>query len=129
MSRHIKINVMEEYTWEDMYDLLHDYYTQYKSMPSLHYVHTPSQVKLGMWLENQRQAFKNEQLAEEQIDLLENINFMQGVPNKHIYTWEYKFFLLKEYYTNYNELPAYDYVHEPSQVGYVARKSKRGIFT
>ena len=87
-----------EEKWREMYQQLKEYYGQYQNcnVPT-RYKENP---RLGQWVNVQRQAYKNNKLSQERMDLLEKLNFSWDRAEGK---WEEMYQQLKEYYNQYQD--------------------------
>ena len=99
-------------TWMDKYELAKAYYEHYGNLEisanfktSNGYDYDENGVALGMWLANQRQAFKGngKKISKEQIELLKKIG-MRFESNYKEKEWYRKYNLAKTYYEHYGNL-------------------------
>ena len=99
-------------TWMDKYELAKAYYEHYGNLEisanfktSNGYDYDENGVALGMWLANQRQAFKGngKKISKEQIELLKKIG-MRFESNYKEEEWYRKYNLAKAYYEHYGNL-------------------------
>ena len=99
-------------TWMDKYELAKAYYEHYGNLEisanfktSNGYDYDENGVALGMWLANQRQAFKGngKKISKEQIELLKKIG-MRFETNYKEEEWYRKYNLAKAYYEHYGNL-------------------------
>ena len=99
-------------TWMDKYELAKAYYEHYGNLEisanfktSNGYDYDENGVALGMWLANQRQAFKGngKKISKEQIELLKKIG-MRFESNYKEEEWYRKYNLAKTYYEHYGNL-------------------------
>ncbi len=81
--------------WDDRYKELVEYYNKYKT--TLIPTKRGDNISLGKWCSNQRQFFKRGKLAQNQIDLLTQLNF-DFTPEES--AWKYNYDLLKIYCKN-----------------------------
>lgn len=79
--------------WKEVYNLACEYYKKNNSL-FIPIDYEIKGVKLGLWISNQRQAYKNNKLSKERIDLLNQI-FMCWEDVKECCTWtdEFVFFI------------------------------------
>ena len=95
-------------TWNDAYDLLKSYYNKYGNIDICSsYItdetYTFKNYRLGLWLNNQRNHYKNNKLSKEQINKLNMLNIKWSiVSQKH--SWNSIYSLALQYYNNYNNL-------------------------
>ena len=96
--------------WLCNYDLAKKYYEEFHDLliPALYNVENKDgkKIKLGTWISNQRVAYKNGKLNEEQIELLEKIGMVWSVgkgnfKRKTSKEWIHNYNLLKGYYNIY----------------------------
>lgn len=82
-----------DYIWHQNYQLLLDYIKKFGNnvVPKPYEVHG---VKLGTWVNNQRNAYKNKKISDEKIKLLDDIGFVLNVVE---YEWERKYNALVNY--------------------------------
>ena len=99
-------------TWMDKYELAKAYYEHYGNLEisanfktSNGYDYDENGVALGMWLANQRQAFKGngKKISKEQIELLKKIG-MRFETKNYEEEWNKKYALAKAYYDHYGNL-------------------------
>ena len=99
-------------TWMDKYELAKAYYDHYGDLEisanfktKNGYEYDENGVALGMWLANQRQAFKGngKKISKEQIELLKKIG-MRFESNYKEEEWYRKYNLAKAYYEHYGNL-------------------------
>ncbi len=99
-------------TWMDKYELAKAYYEHYGNLEisanfktSNGYDYDENGVALGMWLANQRQAFKGngKKISKEQIELLKEIG-MRFETKNYEEEWNKKYALAKAYYDHYGNL-------------------------
>ena len=98
--------------WMDKYELAKAYYEHYGNLEisanfktSNGYDYDENGVALGMWLANQRQAFKGngKKISKEQIELLKKIG-MRFETKNYEEEWNKKYELAKTYYEHYGNL-------------------------
>ena len=107
-----KTNKNEE-EWNKKYELAKAYYEYYGNLevPANFktingYDYDENGVALGMWISNQRQAYKNQginKITEEEIELLKQIG-MRFKTNKNEEEWNKKYELAKAYYEYHGDL-------------------------
>ena len=91
-------------TWEERYDFLVEYVKEHNEIPSLSAVH--NDYKVGLWVMNQRVAYKNKNLSQEKINKLESINgWKWQIENYNIEIWKRNVEILNLYIEVFNELP------------------------
>ena len=98
-------------TWMDKYKLAKDYFNHYGNLEISKYFKTingyeydEKGISLGMWINNQRQAYKGQgryEITSDQIKLLEEIGMR--FENKYK-TWMEKYNLAKAYFEHYGNL-------------------------
>ena len=98
-------------TWMDKYKLAKDYFNHYGNLEISKYFKTingyeydEKGISLGMWINNQRQAYKGQgrcKITSDQIKLLEEIGMR--FENKYK-TWMEKYNLAKAYFNHYGDL-------------------------
>ena len=98
-------------TWMDKYKLAKDYFNHYGNLEISKYFKTingyeydEKGISLGMWINNQRQAYKGQgryEITSDQIKLLEEIGMR--FENKYK-TWMEKYNLAKAYFNHYGDL-------------------------
>ena len=98
-------------TWMDKYKLAKDYFNHYGNLEISQYFKTingyeydEKGISLGMWINNQRQAYKGQsryKITSDQIKLLEEIGMR--FENKYK-TWMEKYNLAKAYFEHYGNL-------------------------
>jgi Fe-S-cluster formation regulator IscX/YfhJ len=94
-------------TWNDYYELAEQYYKEHGDLliPTKYVV---DNIKLGIWLYNQKQFYKKNTLNNEQIKKLENIGVKWNLRNtsgvRVVKTWDENFGLAKEYYNEHKNL-------------------------
>ncbi len=71
-----------EENWQFMYSKALEYYEEYGNLKILQIYETNDGIKLGRWIINQRQAYKNNKLSKERIEALERIGMIWSVRNK-----------------------------------------------
>ncbi len=97
------------YKWKRNYELAKAYYEQYGDlfMPVRYISILDGEViKLGYWIDTQRQAYKNNRLSEKKISLLNNIGMIwsfklekDGIKENYITdSWKKNYELVKQYY-------------------------------
>ncbi len=96
--------------WSTYYDIASKYYKKYGNLliPTLY--ETNDGIKLGQWIHNNRQAYKNNKLSKEKIDLLEEIGMIWSEVSKDNTkeTWMKRYNLLKKHYSEFNNLIVYN---------------------
>ena len=97
-------------TWDLMYNLAKEYYNKnnnleisqhFKTLDGINY--DKNGYKLGFWIINQRQAYKNRKLSKEKIELLEKIG-MRFSPDKREKEWMKNYGLAEAYFNKNNNL-------------------------
>lgn len=87
--------------WNVYYSALCDYYDKHGNINVLFDYQTEDGLKLGRWLNNQKQAYKgngNCHISNEQIELLEKLNICWDLYNDKLCKYYYA---LREYYKKY----------------------------
>ena len=75
-NKYQNLNEYKELKWNEMYALALEYYEEYGNL-KIPRVYEPQEgIKLGKWIVNQRQAYKNNKLSEEKIKELESIGMI-----------------------------------------------------
>ena len=97
-------------TWDLMYNLARAYYNKnsnleipfrFKTLDGIDY--NENGYSLGVWINTQRQFYKNEKLSKERIELLKKIG-MRFKNKKNIVDWEEYYKLAETYFNKYNNL-------------------------
>ena len=89
--------------WMSIYKLLEEYYKEHGNIDVPRSYEIKS-VRVGMWLDSQRQAYKGEgksKITEEQIGLLEKLGMKWNV---NVANWVEYYKLLEEYYIQYGNI-------------------------
>ena len=95
-----------EAQWQEFYNLAKQYNSEFGNLliPARYEI---KGVKLGVWLANQRIAYKNEKLSQERINLLESIGMVWDPLEAQ---WQINYKLTEQYYNKFgNLLIPYDY--------------------
>ena len=91
-------------TWDNYYYALEEYYKKYGNIDVPRGYITQEGVKLGSWLHNQRNAYKekdNHRITKDQIQLLNDLG-MKWEVKKEI--WDERYYALEEYYKEYGNI-------------------------
>ena len=97
-------------TWEAKYELAKAYYEHHGNLEIPHifktlngYEYDENGINLGMWIDNQKQAFKKHKLSEEKIEMLKKITMNFEIKN-YDEEWFKKYELAKAYYEHHGNL-------------------------
>ena len=90
-----------DFRWNEMYKLAKKYYVKYGNLYISNNYVTDDGEKLGIWISNQRVAYKKGKLSDKQILMLETIGM---VWDKYDDYWNKMFLLAQEYYNVNNNL-------------------------
>ncbi len=97
--------------WMEKYQLAKEYYEKYKNLliPQNYIIRDKnnSEIKLGEWIQNQRQRKKEKTLNKKQIKLLNGIKMVWKIKNndKEVYSnWLQNYNYAKEYYKKHKNL-------------------------
>lgn len=86
------------YEWDDYYALLYEFNKEHGHIAVMSTYVSKDGVKLGLWLSNQRYAFKNGTIWEDQIIRLRQLDMYFFSDNYMIISWNRRYHKLKEYY-------------------------------
>lgn len=86
--------------WDSRFELLKDYYEQYKTV-NINKNVVFDDFNVGRWVDTQRNYYKNNKLSKEQIEKLEGLGIIW---NMETYEWEQKYNKILDYYNQYGYL-------------------------
>ncbi|QNR65490.1 Helicase associated domain protein [Paenibacillus peoriae] len=89
--------VVSANSWNNVFELLFIYKNKHGHI-NIPVRYEVDGIKLGVWVNAQRQFYKNNKLSQDRIDKLNSINFTWSVANE---TWENNFNLLIDYMNKY----------------------------
>jgi hypothetical protein len=90
-----------DFYWEQYFMLAEKYYEEHGDLLIKVDYQTVDGEKLGFWINNQRQSYKNQNLSNDKVTKLESIKMIWN-PNEE--QWEQKYKIAKKYFMNYGNL-------------------------
>jgi superfamily II DNA or RNA helicase len=94
-----KLSVLEQDSWEDIYETVFQYYSNNDSNLPGYYdlIGKNQKISFGRWASNQRVKYKNKLLSESQIQKLLEIGFVFDTQQSFQQKWDEKFERLKKW--------------------------------
>ena len=90
-----------DFRWNEMYKLAKKYYVKYGNLYISNNYVTDDGEKLGIWISNQRVAYKKGKLSDKQILMLESIGMVWDVNDTN---WNKMYELARQYFLNHGNL-------------------------
>lgn len=116
MNNHAQPSKLDK-TWQKKYDLLKEYVSLEGCLPIRSVIYKG--VKLGAWLDTQKQNFKKGKLSPEREALLRSVgvDFEASQQEKNEAKWNQNYSLFKEYVTFSGHLPSLSIVYKRANIG------------
>ena len=99
--------------WNYKFELLKEFITEFGRLPAHKEIY--KNIKLGKWLNRQKQIFNKKMLSKERKQLLESIGF--EFVDIYDEKWNYKFDFLKEFVNEFNRFPKDDESYKNIRLG------------
>ena len=98
-----------EERWLEKYRCAEAYYRKHGNLLVKHDYETEDGIRLGVWIQQNRAAFRNRRLPEDKIRMLQQIGMVWDVSE---YQWDCSYDLCRKYYEQYGCPPPTTYIAE-----------------